>query len=286
MNRTDRVTCPICRVDASFYCRVAPATYYRCGSCGTIFQSPMPAIADMVRYADAEYAEGAYASYVKARDIKRLTFRERVAAIAKRTAGRRLLDVGCSCGYLIDEALDAGFDAWGVEFSRVAISAASPQARPRIIEGDVNALGDQARDSYDVVTAFDVVEHTLDPIAFLIALRRLLRPDGLLVITTPDTTHFLRPVLRSRWPMLQPFQHTVLFSRSSLRRALEQTGFSGVEIATAHKVLTPDYLVDQIRSYLSLAGRAYDALAQMLPKRARALPLRLNIGETLSFARR
>jgi SAM-dependent methyltransferase len=282
----DYPNCPVCRAEARFYCRVSPAHYYRCDKCESIFQAPMPTIADMLRYADTEYADGKYTRYMKAEDIKRRTFRERVAGITRRTSGRRLLDVGCSCGFMLDEALDAGFDAWGVEFSRVAIAAASPQSRPRIIEGDVNSLGDQAIGAYDVVSAFDVVEHTLDPLQFLTGLRQLLRENGLLVITTPDTTHFLRRPMGSSWPMLQPYQHTVLFSRRSLRRALEHAGFKGVEIGTATKVLTPEYLVDQARAYAPLAGRAYDLVARLLPQRARTLSLRLNIGETLAFARR
>ena len=246
----------------------------------------MPSIDDMIRYADTEYADGAYTRYVKAQGIKRRTFRERVDRIARRTTSRRLLDVGCSCGYMIDEALDAGFDAWGVEFSRVAIAAASPESRPRIIEGDVNSLGGDAVGAYDVVSAFDVVEHTLDPLSFLASLRQLLREDGLLVITTPDTTHFLRRLMRSSWPMLQPYQHTVLFSRRSLRQALEHAGFRNVEITTANKVLTLDYLVEQVRAYTPLAGRAYDLFAYLLPRRVRTRSLRLNIGETLAFAHR
>ena len=52
-----------------------------------------------------------------------------------------------------------------------------------------------------------------DPVSFLDDIGRVLAPGGLLVVSTPDTGHWLRPLMRSRWPMLQPDQHTFLFSR-------------------------------------------------------------------------
>ena len=54
----------------------------------------------MVSYADQEYAGGLYGEYVQARDLKYLTFRKRMRRIRSRAPGNRLVDIGCSCGYL------------------------------------------------------------------------------------------------------------------------------------------------------------------------------------------
>ena len=239
----------------------------------------------MAGYADQEYSHGVYREYIEARDLKYLTFHRRASRIESETAGRRLVDIGCSCGYFIDVALEHGFDAIGIEFSSVAIAAASSQARPRIIQGDVNKLQAMQQASFDVVTAFDVVEHTLDPIQFLTQLRGLLKSGGLLVVTTPDTGHFLRSLMGKRWPMLQPFQHTCLFSAKSLRMALEQAGYGNVEIMPARKVLTPDYLIGQIKSYNPVISSLYNAVSKVLPKKLRDLPVSVNISEVMAFAR-
>jgi SAM-dependent methyltransferase len=238
----------------------------------------------MMGYANQEYSEGLYKEHVQARDLKYASFHERIREIRNCAAGSRLLDLGCSCGYFLDVALQEGFDAYGVEFSVVAIAAASEQARRRISYGDVNQLDPVQRASYDVVTAFDIIEHTLDPIQFLVNIKNNLKSRGLLVISTPDTGHFLRFFMGRRWPMLQPFQHTFLFSRQSLRLALDKAGYTDIELMPARKVLTPDYLTQQIRISNPSIVHLYNLVAWVFPGWLRNMPMSVNIGEMMAFA--
>ena len=278
--------CPICHGTAKFYCLKCPAEYFRCPNCGTILQYPLPSVQEMAAYANQEYSDGGlYREYVQARDLKYATFRKRIHKIREYTEGNRLFDVGCSCGYLIDVALEEDFDAYGAEFSTVAIAAASEKARARIFHADVNQIAMIRQAPYDVVTAFDIIEHTLDPIQFLVNLKSILRKRGLLVITTPDTNHLLRFLMRQGWPMLQPFQHTILLSRHSLRQALQVAGYGDIELMPAYKVLTSDYLTQQIRLFNPLATRLYDLVSRAVPKQLRNKPISVNIGEIMALAR-
>jgi len=279
------VRCPICGVPAAPAQRVPPAVYYGCPVCETLFQHPMPTIAAMKAYVEREYASGVYNDYVSAAQLKSLTFARRARRIAQRAPGKRLLDVGASCGFFVEEALKAGFDAYGVELSSEAVSKAPPDVGARLTLGDVNALALGGVAPFDVVTAFDLIEHVFDPVAFLREVRRVARPGGLLVITTPDVAHVLRHVLRGRWPMFQPMQHTVLFSRRGLRLALTSAGYGDVSIGPATKTLTADYLAGQVSMYLPLAVRAYRAASKVIPPRVRSAPVNVNIGELMAFAR-
>jgi cyclopropane fatty-acyl-phospholipid synthase-like methyltransferase len=278
--------CLVCGSPTNFYCSKDRATYFRCNTCELIFQHPMITLQEMLDYADKEYSEGGvYKEYVDAKELKYATFRQRMKRIRPMTKGSKLLDLGCACGYFIDVALEAGFDAYGVEFSPVAISYASDLAKPRIFQGDVNQLGADHQSSYDVISAYDILEHTLEPFAFLHQLRELLVPNGLLVITTPDTHHFLRPLMKARWPMLQPYQHTYLFSAKSLQIALEKSGYHDIQIVAAQKILTPDYLAEQVRSLNPTLSKLYNTAASVFPSKLRNLPIGFYIGEIMAFAR-
>ncbi len=279
------VACPICGVASTIAQRVPPATYYGCPVCGTLFQHPMPTSQQMHEYVETEYAAGVYSNYVAAADLKARTFEKRARRIAARAHGGRLLDVGASAGFFVEQALNAGFDAYGVELSSEAVASASPRVRDRMRVGDVNALALEGAAPFDVVTAFDLIEHVFDPIAFLRDVRRVARPGALFVITTPDTGHVLRHVLRARWPMFQPMQHTVLFSRRGLRLALTTAGFGDVEIGPATKTLSAEYLAGQVEMYVPLAVRAYRAVSKAVPENIRTAPLNVNIGELMAFAR-
>ena len=188
-----------------------------------------------------------YRDYVDARALKLATMRRRLPVISAQARGPRLLDVGCATGFFIEAALEAGFDAAGIELSPVAIRLARPEVQARITCGDVNTLLSTDSRRFDVVTAFDIIEHTLDPAAFLDDIGRVLAPGGLLVLSTPDTGHWLRTVMRARWPMLQPDQHTYLFSKAAMRTLLVDRGYDPVRIEATRKVLTLEYLFGQLR---------------------------------------
>jgi SAM-dependent methyltransferase len=281
--------CILCAGESRLRYRKPPARYWECRGCGLVYQHPLPEPAEMAAYAEAEYADGVYQAYIQARALKYATFRQRMTAIRRHrppAAAARLLDVGCACGYLIDVALEAGYDAHGVEFARAAIERASPAARPRITQGNVDRITADELGRFDVVTAFDIVEHSLDPVRFLTRLHALLRPGGLLALTTPDTRHGLRYLMGTRWPMLQPLQHTFLFDRHSIRLALERAGFTLEGVGRATKSLTLHYLAGQIEEHNPRLYRCYRALARWIPASLRERPVHANIGEMLVLASR
>lgn len=286
---TETAAVPACRICLSRavrpFCVKGPATYYLCRGCDTVFQHPLPTPEEMLSYADAQYREGVYRDYVAARGMKHEHFRRRLKEFGDRfRPPGRLLDLGCSCGYFLDVALEAGYDAYGVEFSEEAIGAAQPGTRERIRRSNLNdGEGDHPRE-YDVVTAFDIIEHVEDPVEFLRDIEGMLVPGGGVVLSTPDTGHFLRYAMGTRWPMLQPMQHTTLLSKLGLRIALERAGFTDVMVRVARKTLTLEYLFDQVRDHNPVLHTGYQVAKRVVPNSLRAYPLRINIGELLAVA--
>jgi 2-polyprenyl-3-methyl-5-hydroxy-6-metoxy-1,4-benzoquinol methylase len=238
----------------------------------------------MTAWADAEYTSGAYHDYVAARSMKIRHFEDRLGAIGDRVKPGRLLDVGCSCGYFLEVAASRGYDVQGVEFSRSAIAAADPGIRGRIFEGTLESL--PVNGLFDVASAFDLIEHVHDPRGFLRRCAGLLKPGGVLLISTPDTGHFLRFLMRSRWPMLQPMQHLFLFSRQALATVLQAEGFGDVTVSTAYKTLRIDYLINQIKPLNPVLSGVLDTLSRTMPASVLRKYRRINIGEILAIARR
>ena len=280
------MVCPLTGNEARVYACKDNAVYVRDAESGIIFLAEMPRLEDMATFLDAEYEAGVYRDYVDARSLKLATFRQRMPFICANANGPKLLDVGCGTGFFIEAALEAGFDPAGIELSTVAIGLAEPSARTRITRGDVNTLLATDARRFDVVTAFDIIEHTFDPAAFLDDVGRLLAPGGLIVLSTPDTGHWLRPVMGSRWPMLQPHQHTFLFSRSAMRALLVEHGYEPVLMNTSRKVVTVDYLFGQLRQTNPTLARYLDRVKRLLPAALRHREIAINIGEMFVCARK
>jgi 2-polyprenyl-3-methyl-5-hydroxy-6-metoxy-1,4-benzoquinol methylase len=237
----------------------------------------------MRTWANEEYTSGAYRDYVDARSMKIRHFEDRLADIGNRVRPGRLLDVGCSCGYFMEVAAAHGFDVQGVEFSSSAVAAATPGLRPRIFEGTLEDMPINGK--FDVVSAFDLIEHVQDPRVLVKRCASLLKPGGTLVISTPDAGHYLRLVMGSHWPMLQPMQHLFLFSRQALATMLRTEGFVEVSVDTAYKTINVEYLINQIKLLNPLLSATLRTLTQAVPGSLLRRDRRINIGELLAVAR-
>ena len=79
------------------------------------------------------------------------------------------------------------------------------------------------RGTFDVVTAIEVIEHVADPVPFLSGLRDLLRPGGLLFLTTGNAAPHRDDL--ARWNYVIPEIHVSFFEPRTLERALIAAGF-------------------------------------------------------------
>jgi 2-polyprenyl-3-methyl-5-hydroxy-6-metoxy-1,4-benzoquinol methylase len=200
--------------------------------------------------------------------------------------GGRLLDVGCSVGFFLEVAKDFGFDVQGVELSAEAIAIAKDSVRDKISHADANEHIRKYGACYDVVTAYDIIEHTQNPKAFLSDLYNALGPGGVVAIAAPDTDHFLRYVMGKNWSMLQPMQHTFLLSRRSIKALLIEAGFENVVVMPAKKALTLNYLFGQLSQTNPLISKIYNGIAGLIPSRLGNAALEINIGEFFAIARK
>jgi SAM-dependent methyltransferase len=133
--------------------------------------------------------------------------------------GLRWLDYGCGSGGLVRYLnSSAGVEASG--FDEGAIVAAAKQRGIPILSAE--ELREQ-EGSFDVVTAVEVIEHTLDPLETLRQIRRMLRPGGLFFLTTGNAEPFVEDL--TRWSYVKPELHISYFEPRTLEIAMAKTGF-------------------------------------------------------------
>jgi SAM-dependent methyltransferase len=145
-----------------------------------------------------------------------------------------VLDVGCGEGTFLRLARSRGWQVAGTELSAFA-SQASPDLT--IHHGEIWEAGLRSG-SFDVVTCWHVLEHVSDPLRLLSEVFRLLRPGGLLFLTTPNSRDYLFRlaylIARGHWPPLyEPAErelHLYYFNAPTLRALAEKAGFRNVTI--------------------------------------------------------
>lgn len=211
----------------------------RCTRCGLMFQNPQPDPASIL----AAYEEVVDVRYAQEREGRVHTFRRALDELEEFVAPGRLLDVGAHLGVFVEAAQARGWDAVGVEPSRWAVA----QARDRGLPVVCSALADfQApAGTFDAVTMWDVIEHFPDPLAELRRTHALLRPGGVIAISTMDVEAPVARLLGRRWPWYMQM-HLFYFSRRTLSRLVELAGFSVIEIRRHRRIVRLAYLVSRL----------------------------------------
>jgi 2-polyprenyl-3-methyl-5-hydroxy-6-metoxy-1,4-benzoquinol methylase len=134
-------------------------------------------------------------------------------------AGGRWLDFGCGSGGMVSYALQRGFDitgseeGWGAQAGRL-------KGIPILTAQELNALPG----AFDFVTAIEVMEHTVDPLAVLRTIRSVLKPGGILFLTTGNAQPWRQKLLQWGYTAC-PEVHIGFFEPGTLALAFEKTGF-------------------------------------------------------------
>lgn len=106
--------------------------------------------------------------------------------------GCRLLDVGCGGGIAAEAFAQKGFQVTGIDAAEAPIKVARAHAKAGKLKIDYRATTAEAlRDAgetFDVVCALEVIEHTTDPAAFMRLLATLVAPGGRLFVSTINRT--------------------------------------------------------------------------------------------------
>jgi SAM-dependent methyltransferase len=132
--------------------------------------------------------------------------------------------------------------------------------------------------SYDVITMWDLIEHVPDPAAVLSECHRLLRPGGLVAISTPDAGSPLARFLGSRWLGFRSIdEHLYFFSRRSMRAMLEAAGFEVRRFASVGKYLALPRLIERLRFYTRVGALLLRAADRAVPR----VSLYINPGDTM-----
>ncbi|MEW6128352.1 MAG: class I SAM-dependent methyltransferase [Acidobacteriota bacterium] len=164
--------------------------------------------------------------------------------------GGRILDVGCGAGFFLRALGNQGWDGYGVEISPNATRAAAKIfGEEKIITG---TLLDANFDSqfFDTVTFWSALEHTNQPMKQLLEARRILKPDGSLIIQVPNASSYQAKLFKGDWFALDAPRHRYHFDYETLNRALESAGFEIYHSSFQSKVHNPHALRQSLKARL------------------------------------
>ncbi len=133
----------------------------------------------------------------------------------------KILDVGCGPGHLLS-AINDTWDKYGIDISNVALKEAEKYAKVK--KGELPSSGYESN-YFDVVVMNHVIEHLKDPLIYINSCWQILKPNGILIIATPDFDSGCARLFFHKYRMLHDNGHISLFTTFSLVKMLEDFNF-------------------------------------------------------------
>ena len=154
----------------------------------------------------------------------------RFMTLANEPVGK-LLDVGCGGGRLLNRMKKGGWQVEGVDFDAQSTEKVTARYGIKTHVGDLSQCA-LPSDSFDVICMSQTIEHLYDPDATLRESLRILKPGGLLVMTTPNVLSLGACEYGAFWRGWEAPRHLHLFSVTSLQRLTQNAGFKITEACT------------------------------------------------------
>jgi dolichyl-phosphate beta-glucosyltransferase len=244
--------CPVCfSSEVSTRTQIRGWVVRQCFRCKCRYLGSFPSDEDLeALYNDSYFsshrdAEHGYAS----RELTPATAKtgeKRLSVLRRHLPPRaRILEVGAGNG-LFGRLATKEFDYVGIDLSEEAVRAARSEGL-QVIRSSLSHFVNTGS-LFDAVTLFHVFEHLNDPHDSLARISDLMKPNGILVLITPDTESALCAISGDSWVSYKFPEHLILYSRSALIELLEHSGFEIVSVSSDFEYCTREFVESRLSS--------------------------------------
>jgi len=235
--------CKIClHLTIKFFYQIKNFEYFLCQNCQTLFLFPSPTEKKINNYYQKKFQ-------YEAGLIEEKRIRQRAKIILKNLIkfnpnGKTLLDVGSGFGYFLEEAKKNNFKILGLEPSKELF------LMNRFIKNIKNITFEDYfkknnKKKFDFITLIHIIEHLPNPKETIDKVIRLLKPNGIIYIETPNLNSHLFWIEKENYTFLTPPDHLWIFSKKSLETMLRD--ISLIEIVKTSTYTHPEHLMGIIK---------------------------------------
>lgn len=202
-------------------------TLVRCQSCSLIWLSNPPKPGEMHHHYTDAYNRLISAGGENSPE----RWKARKATLTQYKKSGILLDLGCSSGSFLAFMQGESWKLYGIEMSAEVARTAKKRSKADVFVGDIlDAIF--AKESFDVITCFDVLEHLYEPRRVMAHVSEWLKPGGIFYVLVPNVNSAEARVFRSYWHGLELPRHLFHYSPASLKFLAASVGLREISLET------------------------------------------------------
>jgi len=214
----DVLMCPLCgSKDSQLELKKHSIDLLHCKNCDVRFNARIPADLNDI-YDDAHYVVHSKEDSDEHFKYRRTRFGSERVQILETLCGslkeKQLLDIGCGSGFFISAAAEKCEHVYGLEYSDIRRFKAVRRTGLTVFSQSLDEL---PKRDFDIITAFDVLEHIPEPIPFMQSVDAILNPDGYLFLYVPNFDSLSMRVMREYSPAIDSTEHVLFYNHNSLR---------------------------------------------------------------------
>jgi 2-polyprenyl-3-methyl-5-hydroxy-6-metoxy-1,4-benzoquinol methylase len=234
-------------------------TVIDCKSCSFAHVNPLPAQSELDEFYSKRFYQDVktsyFSDYERDQDWWTINYEWLINELLRYTGRKdisnlKLLDIGSGPGLFLEIARKKGLNAMGIEPSKEAFNYSTKKYKCKVVNTTLEEL-DKSEGKFDIIHSSLVLEHILNPLAFIKKAKSMLNIHGLLCVVVPNDFNPIQAVVKGlgkpEW-WVSPFEHLNYFNRRSIKRLFEKAGMQVVDQSVTFPI---DLFLAMGQDYLS-----------------------------------
>lgn len=262
---THEQQCPICLFKGIMkkIAVVGDSVLFLCPACLVEFLSPQ-ITQDETRKMYNEYYRDLEFNDFQVSILKKQTFLQYIQYLKKYKNVGNILDIGTYSGFLLEVAMNEGFNVFGIELSEYASKIAKNKFGSDKIHTGTIQTANFEKTYFDLITICDVLEHVQNPVETLKLACKLLKKDGYIMVITPDYSSIVSHIVRAARQKYK-FEHLYYFNIKTIEKICELAGLKVIDRKAVRKMATVNYILIYLKRYGMVPFNYIFTLLNLIP---------------------
>jgi len=207
-------------------------SYVICNRCGLVYMNPQISMNDLSDFYPSDYDPHQSKTGKPNQSRKKMRKKNLLPEYILRSLNENtvLLDVGCGNGRFLDEVKKlTNTQVCGLDISKVAVQTAKENFGLDIFQGSITEAPFEDG-SFDLITAWQYLEHVPRPLEVLQKFQQLLKPNGICIISTPNFNSMNAKIFKDKWFGLDCPRHLYIYTPDTINELLEKAGLVVAEV--------------------------------------------------------